>query len=610
MTVLVGFVIIVMAVLLIYMAYRMLLRRSLIVLFSFCFQLIALTASIMGFVSNVQTSNAVEAAYIIFGVVVPALFFIYDYARMMKKIREQGVYQGFVESVDRQDGKKKDIDMNGRNICPNIKERQVPELIKDLNLNKDDILKNLKKSLTQAQAYIQNRDYENAFEIYNTLIKLIKNCASLYYNHANICYELGAYSDALLSYRKVLELNEKNIKEIASPQEVLQIDKKDSGRNALGLSQSEADIKYQEFTVHYNMGNTLFKLNRYEQAIESYRKALEINPNLEYACENTARAFIAMGKKIEALEYYRRIVENDIGNPNAHYILGKLLGELNIFDEAAAELKECTRLNANFHEANEELGKLLSKAGRYEEAEAYFRIVVKNKPKSYKAHYNLGAALYKLNKPEQAVECFRTAIELEPESYKSYYNLAMALDELGRQDEAAKAFKRVIELKDDFIDAYNNLGIMLSTQGKHLEALNVYVKGLKKNPEEYSLYFNMGITLSDMGRYPEAVEAYKNAIEIKPDEYEIHYHMGAALMEMKRYSEAAEAYKTALKVKPSDSELFYNLSIVYSLLKKNDIAIDNLKKAVQLNTELKREAKYNSAFDSIRSSMEFKELIS
>jgi tetratricopeptide (TPR) repeat protein len=113
-----------------------------------------------------------------------------------------------------------------------------------------------------------------------------------------------------------------------------------------------------------------------------------------------------------------------------------------------------------------------------------------------------------------------------------------------------------------------------------------------------------------MGRYNEAVEAYRNALEIKPDEIEICYHLGSALTELKKYNEAIEIYKSALKVKPTDSEMLYNISVNYVLLRKHDIALDNLRKAIELDVQLKKEAKHDRAFSSIFANAEFKELVS
>ena len=221
-----------------------------------------------------------------------------------------------------------------------------------------------------------------------------------------------------------------------------------------------------------------------------------------------------------------------------------------------------------------------------------------------------GTEYYKKQQYNEAIECYEEALTVRPDSFKGYYNLSVAFDEAGRNEEAIHTLKKVIELKPDFIDAYNNLGILLSSNYKYMEALGIYKQALEKNRNDYKIYFNMGITLSEVHEYKEAVKAFNKALEIKPDEYEVCYHLGAALIELKRYDEAAKIYKSTLHVKPSDSEVFYNLSIVYSLLRKHDIALDNLRKAIELNRDIRWDARSNVAFEGMRSFEEFKKLVS
>jgi tetratricopeptide (TPR) repeat protein len=610
LSIVVGFTIFVMVLLLVYMGYRLFLRKKLFILASFGCQIIAITIGVLSFTGNVQTENYVEAFYLVFGITIPGVFFLYDYTKMMKKIKEQGVYQGFVEPAPKEDGII-DISLTKKHINPIIKERQVPELIKDLNLNKDEILKNIKKSLTQAQTFINSKDYNNAFEIYNTLVKLVKNCPSLYYNHGNICYNKNDFTGALQSYKKAIEIDENLIKEISGPKEVFSIvkSKKDSSSEIYTNPKTKADIQYEEFMVYFNIGNAQFKLNKFQQAIDNYKKALEKNPSMDEADENIARAMIAMERIDEAIEYYLRKVDKDRANYKVHYILGTLYSEIRKYGESLESLSECLRLNSNCLEALEETGKVLSKTGRYKEAIVPFKKLVKLNPEDFRGHYNLGTSLYHAGTKQAAVQSFKKVLDTKPDHFKALYNMAVAFDELGNQEDAISAFKKVIDIKVDFIDAYNNLGIILSTQGRLHEALEIYIKGLKKNPDEYSLYYNMGITLSEMGRYEDAVEAYKNALEIKPDEHEISYHLGSALTELKKYNEAIEAYKNAIKIKPSDSELFYNLATVYSIIKKHDIAMDNLRKAIELNNDLKEDARHNMAFNNLKTKAEFKELV-
>lgn len=45
---------------------------------------------------------------------------------------------------------------------------------------------------------------------------------------------------------------------------------------------------------HFNRGNTLYELNRYEEALAAYDKAIEINPNSEKAHNNRKNLLASM----------------------------------------------------------------------------------------------------------------------------------------------------------------------------------------------------------------------------------------------------------------------------------------------------------------------------
>lgn len=604
MTVIVGFTIILMVSLLAYMSYRLFLRRKLELLAVMVFQIIALTTAILSFYGGVQTSNLIEAFYVILGIMVPGGLFVFDYIIMIKKVKKQGVYEGLVQPLQRT--AEDDASANADYLRPIIKERPVIDIVKDINLNKDDFVKNIKKSLTQAQLYINNKDYENAYEIYQPIAALIRNCPGLLFNYGNLCYYLQKYSEASQSYKKVLEINEKQIENMEKESSLISV----HNMKELSIDSKPDQTNYEIFMVYYNLGNVQFKLNRFEQAIESYKKSLELNPLLEDANENTARALVMLGRTDEALQYYRNIVETDSKNYNVHYKLASLYFDNKKYDEAADAVRQCLAIKADCDEGIELLARIYLKSGKNPEAIEEYLKLIKLRPDDYSVYNSIGAIYYQLDQKMEAVEAYKKAVELNSRNFKGYYNLAVALDDLSLQDEAIEAFKNVIELKSDFIEAYNNLGILLSTQDRHMEALDIYVRGLKKNPEEYSLYYNMGVTLSEMERYDEAAEAFKSALEIKPDEYEICYHLGAALTELKQYDEAANVYKTAMKYKPEDSELYYNIAVIYALLKKNTIAFDNLKKAIELNSEYKLEAKGNKIFNSLKRMEGFKEMVS
>jgi tetratricopeptide (TPR) repeat protein len=558
------------------------------------------------FRSDVQALELIQGSFLLFGVILPFVFVVYDYTKMMRKVREHGVYEGFVEAAKRENGEGAVSFLPMEAFNPPARDRQAGELLKDIELNPEELSRNLKKSLNRAHACMLEKDYSGAYEIYHVMVKLV-NSPGLYFNLGNACYSLQNWDEAVFCYKRALELHNKK----KSGNAEKSVPEGGSDLSGAGIEASAgAGAENGECEIHYNLGNALFRLKKYDKAAKSYERALKLNPSLTAVQENLALCLVGAGEKEKALDYFKAALASDTANLRLHSILAGLFTEMGRYREAEIEINDCIRLKPDGIEAYEELGKLLVRQNRLKESIEAFDNMIRLSPENFPGYYHKASACYRLGLLREAVECYRKAVRLDGKSYRSYYNMAVALEELGERREAVEAFGKAIMLKPDFVDAYNNLGVVLSTMGRYDEALEIYKEGILKNPGEHSLFLNMGIMLSETGRYREASAAFRNAIDLKPDDYETYYYLGASLTEMRHYNDAIEAYKAALKVKPSDSELYYSIATVYALLSRYDIARDNLKQAIDLNGDIRRDARTNRAFDGMRGKSDFRELVS
>jgi tetratricopeptide (TPR) repeat protein len=185
----------------------------------------------------------------------------------------------------------------------------------------------------RANAYKKEKKYKKAFADYQKAIDLDPKYPRVYFNRGNTYRELGEYSKALNDYDTAIELNPEyervyfnrgNIyKEQRQYTEAL-----DNYEIALGLKPGWAQ-------VYNNVGNILVSLNESERtseiyegalrfklgikkssngflgkddfqelALESYAKAIEINPYYMAAYFNRARIYSAQGIYYKALKDY------------------------------------------------------------------------------------------------------------------------------------------------------------------------------------------------------------------------------------------------------------------------------------------------------------------
>ena len=213
------------------------------------------------------------------------------------------------------------------------------------------------------------------------------------------------------------------------------------------------------------LGNVLQKLDRQEDAVASYRKALELKS--DYA--------------------------------EVHQHLGIALEKLGRLEEAVASFQKSLRLKPNYAIAYQNLGVALSKLGKLKEAVNSYRTALGVKPDFAEAHNNLGDALQRLGEPDdaeiaQALELSVTEVRDTVLSGRRAVSLDRAVFD---EDEDTTLLKRLA----DPDQASPDLNITLESSQSQLEKVLV---GLDEREHEIiQLYFGLDgsepMTLEQIG---------------------------------------------------------------------------------------------------------------
>lgn len=93
-----------------------------------------------------------------------------------------------------------------------------------------------------------------------------------------------------------------------------------------------------------DQGNKYFNANKYESAIESYSKALALNPNVPTYFTNRALCYMKSNRWAQAVQDSKAALERDSGLVKGHFYLGSSLLELDKLDEAIKHLQTAFEL--------------------------------------------------------------------------------------------------------------------------------------------------------------------------------------------------------------------------------------------------------------------------
>jgi len=129
----------------------------------------------------------------------------------------------------------------------------------------------------------------------------------------------------------------------------------------------------------------------------------------------------------EAVESFRQAVALDPDFAEAHYRLGRAYNAMKQSEEADKSFEEAARL--------------------YEK-------ITKREPKNSDAYYFLGLSYQEIGKYDEAVKAFKEAVKNSPEENDDkYYELASAHFKIAQYDESVRALKKTLELNPDHFRA-------------------------------------------------------------------------------------------------------------------------------------------------------------
>ena len=108
-------------------------------------------------------------------------------------------------------------------------------------------------------------------------------------------------------------------------------------------------------------------------AMNAYRRALEVDPYMVPALINLANLHYSRDDAVEAQALYERAITLEPHVFEAHFNLGNIFHDLGRYTEAQGCYREAIRLNPAYAEAHFYLAVTLEKAGRSQEARSHWK---------------------------------------------------------------------------------------------------------------------------------------------------------------------------------------------------------------------------------------------
>ncbi len=164
-----------------------------------------------------------------------------------------------------------------------------------------------------------------------------------------------------------------------------------------------------------NVGETLTKAGRLDEALVYHQKALALSPNLTQANFGMAVIEGQRGQYAVAAEILKNVVRSNPGHVDAHYLLGLASVKTGDMTLALEEYQAAVRLKPDHANAQNNLATVLLHFDQTEDAIEHLRQAVDLQPDDVRARFNLGILYYRQGKMGLALEQIEQVLALSPD---------------------------------------------------------------------------------------------------------------------------------------------------------------------------------------------------
>ena len=254
-------------------------------------------------------------------------------------------------------------------------------------------------------------------------------------------------------------------------------------------------LEEPEVAVHYfDLGVALSLTGDYEQAMNAYKKAIDVDPKNVDARYNLAISYQNLGFTDRAITTYEDTLIAQPENDEAWCNLGVLLYNKNKIPQAIKCYQRSVQIN----------------------------------PDNLQSCNNIAIATYLSHDFQAAVEASQNSIKLDDNNPSVWSQLGLGLYSLQKYSESEKAYLQALELRENHSDTWNNLGNCHLKLGKFNEAEKDYQKSIALQAKNPTYWFNLGELFFNQGAMQKCVPCFKKVVSMDKDDAESWLFLGRA----------------------------------------------------------------------------------
>ena len=242
----------------------------------------------------------------------------------------------------------------------------------------------------------------------------------------------------------------------------------------------------------YSMGLVKNREKILNEAVQHFKKALEINPYHE--------------KARKALD---NVTKKSFNDGNRAYKRGDLDGAIKAYYKVL-------EFDEKFYQAHYQIGVIKAKMGDRNGAIGHYQQALDINPNFYKGWYAMGLSKKANSDNEGALAAFKAAVDVHPAYDKAFGAMGEIYLSEKKYDQAIEVLNTAVQVNSKYSKGYSTLGVIYSEMEEWANAANNLVLATTHNEKDAMAWYRLAVAYNQLDECDRAEEAARNSTDRKP----------------------------------------------------------------------------------------------
>ena len=213
--------------------------------------------------------------------------------------------------------------------------------------------------------------------------------------------------------------------------EALQLFREKNYSHATDTYKKALELQPDSYQTWFNYGICLFDSEKLYDALDAFQKAIIIKPDYPRAHHHLSKTLLKLGRTKDAVKHLKTTLEHEPNTIEAYLEVARVYKDQHLFRKALKWIDKGLALESDnigllFEEAN-----ILCILNKMEESLEIYYALLKRAPNNRALLYNIGYTLKKIGKIRESIIYYDKVIGLYPDHTEAHFSRGLAYLQLG-----------------------------------------------------------------------------------------------------------------------------------------------------------------------------------